>query len=65
MGSPGTLSLRISAMAYQCPAGTPEFSPYLGLMMFKSTEIAVNYVNWQAKASDLYKAPWEVSCDLS
>lgn len=45
MGSPGTLSLRISAMAYQCPAGTPEFSPYLGLMMFKSTEIAVNYVN--------------------
>lgn len=65
MASPASLSLRTSAMASQCPAGTPEFSPYLRLMMFKSIEITVNHVNRQAKASDLYKAPWEVSCDLS
>ena len=47
------------------PTDTSELSPYLELKMFKSIEIAVNHINWQAKASDLYKAPWEASCDLS
>lgn len=59
------LSLRISAMASQCRIGTPEFSPYLGLMMFKSIEIIVNHINFQAKALNPYKVPQKVSCDLS
>lgn len=40
------LSLTISAMASQCPIGTPEFPSYLGLMMFTSTEIIVNHINF-------------------
>jgi hypothetical protein len=33
--------------------------------MFECIEITVTHINWQAKAMGLYKAAWEVSCDLS